>query len=724
LATLPENIPEEAVPIDGSVSGLTPQEAETLARAVAEDHTQGKQRKRQRDLVAERNMMHLDGDGEAQWVDIFGGSRLRVPPNLDGSIRCSTNLLRPITNNYVSYQTSIPYRVVAQPASDRKSRDKARIDTIYANNVIQTQRVNELFAEALYMAVPYGFCPVFGQWRDDIGHDPYDPIYQETGLLPGFVDAFCGDPWGMVFNPGAKRNSIHWATYERIVPLAIAKKAFAKVANVTDLKGRKDLASTSRFQMTAKKWISGVDAPHGTPVLSGTHNEEAIALVCKETAAGVDEKYPQCRFTIIALSGVAEVDVWAGTPVLLYDGPLPAGRFSFVRVYSDQRFDDPYGYPWMTPLDQLQVLRNNIETLLVEGGRRAARPQIAMPPGSGDDDSFGFEEDGIVDFSGAIAPSYLQYPVQWMTALENRLARVEESMFRIGGWQAASRGESNAGDAAAKVVALQRADDSVHGPETRHIQGALAEFLQLVHLLTREHAGPYPIPVKTAGGEFGYMAQQYLYADQLSDDPPNFQVTSGFSSTMEAKGQQLFNLVAAKGADGLPLLTTKQFQKQYPDLSVWPVETDIIDVKKQRANAINYLIRDLCQQYKEQSGFDESQIHPRMLEQAMEVAAQEIWIQLDSIEEIQPDDDITINIEALSEITQDVSEDRLVRKVAQKRVLQNHEWQRMMATPQGGGAPAGSPAQTATQPGAPVQSNAEQSVGSEVSDLTQQAKAM
>jgi hypothetical protein len=311
-----------------------------------------------------------------------------------------------------------------------------------------------------------------------------------------------------------------------------------------------------------------------------------------------------------------------------------------------------------------------------------------------------------------------------MNSLETRLQKVEESMFRIGGWQAASRGESNAGDAAAKVVALQRADDSVHGPETRHIQGVLAEFLQLVHLVTKEHAGPYPIPVKTAGGEFGYMAQQYLYADQLSNDPPNFQVTSGFSSTLEAKGQQLFNLVAAKGADGLPLLTTKQFQKQYPDLSVWPVETDIIDVKKQRANAINYLIRDLVQQYKESSGFDESQIHPRLLEQSLEVAAQEIWIQLDSIEEIQPDDDITINIEALSEITQDVSEDRLVRKVAQKRVLQNHEWQRMMAQPQGGGAPAGSPAQTATQPGAPVQSNAEQSVGSEVSDLTQQAKAM
>jgi hypothetical protein len=712
--------PTEAVTEDGgAVSGLSREEAETLARQVAEDHRQGKARKRQRDLVAERNMMHLDGDGDAQWMDIFGGTRLKVPPNLDGSVRCSTNLLRPITNNYVSYQTSIPYRVVAQPASDRKSRDKARIDTIYANHVIASQRVNELFAEALYMAVPYGMCPIFGQWRDDITSDQYEPIWSEAGMLPGFVDAFCGDPWGMVFNPGATRRSIHWASYERVVPLSIVRKAFEKVPNAKDLKGRKDLASTSRFQMIAKKWISGADATHGSPVLAGQHNEEAIALVCKETSAGIDEKYRGGRLTIIALSGVAEVDALQGTAVLLYDGPLPGGRFSFVRVYSDQRFDDPYGFPWMTPLDSLQVTRNNIETLITEGGRRAARPQMAMPVGAGDDDSFGFEEDGIVDFTGDKAPSYIPYPYQWMNSLETRLQRVEESMFRIGGWQAASRGESNAGDAAAKVVALQRADDSVHGPVTRHIQGAIAEFLQLVHMITREHAGPFPIPVKVAGGEFGYLAKQYLYAEELSEDPPNFQVTSGFSSTLEAKGQQLFNLVGAQGADGLPLLTTKQFQKQYPDLSVWPVETDLVDVKKQRAQAINYLIRDLVSQYKQTNQFDENAVPPQWKEQALEIAAQEIWIELDGMEEIMDDDDPVINVEALSEITQDVSEDKLVRKVAQLRIRQNYDWQRMMQPQVEGGA---AQQQTATQPGA--QPSGEQSVSSEVSDLTQQAKAM
>jgi hypothetical protein len=142
-------------------------------------------------------------------------------------------------------------------------------------------------------------------------------------------------------------------------------------------------------------------------------------------------------------------------------------------------------------------------------------------------------------------------------------------------------------------------------------------------------------------------------------------------------------------------------------------------VKKQRAQAINYLIRDLVSQYKQTNQFDENAVPPQWKEQALEIAAQEIWIELDGMEEIMDDDDPVINVEALSEITQDVSEDRLVRKVAQLRIRQNYDWQRMMQPQVEGGA---AQQQTATQPGA--QPSGEQSVSSEVSDLTQQAKAM
>jgi hypothetical protein len=230
----------------------------------------------------------------------------------------------------------------------------------------------------------------------------------------------------------------------------------------------------------------------------------------------------------------------------------------------------------------------------------------------------------------------------------------------------------------------------------RALIGTLCELLQLNHCLTKEYSyGPMPIPVQVAGDDYGYLKNSYITADQLSDDPPQYKIVSGFGPTKEAVAQQLINLAQTQLADGTPALTGKQLRKQYPDPSIWPNETDVVEVKKRRAIAINYLIRDLCQPF-EANG-------PAL---PVPQLVQQILMQLDQQEPINRDDDIQINIDALSEVTQDMGESKLVREVARGRLNMNYEWQaamqmaaQQMQMPMGGNGDAAKPAtQQAAQP--------------------------
>lgn len=690
--------------------------ADSLALQIAQSHKKGRVSKRQRDLLGEMYAMHIDGEGDAQYVTILNGSRLRVSPNLDGGTRCSTNLLRPITKNYVSYQTSIPYRVVADPKSGRVSKDKAKVDTIYANHVIQSQRFNELFADALDIAVPYGFCPLHATVREDVATEVYEGVYDITqGLKPVYVDCWVGDPWSMVFNTGATRRSISSATYERVIPLSLVQQAFHDVPWISELKGKKNLPSASRHQRIARKWMS--DALHGHPVLSGSDNDgdEMVVLICKEIAPGIDPNYPDGRLVILALSGISDTDEQSiGTPLLLHDSAadqgagLPGRRFSFVRLYSDQRNDDPYGYPWITPLDALQIKANNLETSIVDAIARAKKAPLAVgPAGGGDDDTLAFEQDGIVEVLNNFTPQYIQYPTQWIVEARNELNDTREQMFRIGGWQASSRGESKSGTPYSAIVTLQQADDSIHGQTNRHVQGTIVEYLQLIHSLTKEFNHPQAsIPVQAAGSDYGYLTNSYISAEELSDEPPQFVVVSGFGSTKEAVAQQLINLAQTADASGEPLLTAKQVRQQFPDQSIWPVETDIQEVKKRRAQAINYMIRDFCREFEEQNG--------ELPAEWIEPAAQQISEMLDEKERVERDDDFQLNIETLSELTQDTTESQLVRRVASLRQDMNYEaiaamQQPMLAPANGDDAVNG--ATTVTMPSGQQPLNQEQGEG-------------
>lgn len=735
---LEEDLPSAAGLPAGSVSGLSKEQASSLARSVADEYRKGRQKKRLRDLTAEKYMMHIHGEGDAQSLDIVHGSRLAPAPNLDGGIRAQSNLLRPIVGNFVAHHTSIPFRVIAEKGGDRRSVDRATVDTVWANDLILRQRLNELVSDALHIACAYGNCPLFASWREDMSHDPYEPVYSANGeykgiVRPGFIDCWVGDPWGMVYNTGATRRSVHSATYERILPMSLIRKAFFDAhelygTDIKKLKGSTKLASAGRFQLTAGKWRLAGGSVHGSAAIhGGPGGEELGALVCKEILPGVDDDYPEGRLIILVLDGVGESEERFGTPWLVHEGPLPGGRFSFVRFYSMDGFDDVHGKPFVSDLDDLQVLRNNLESLLLNGAHRAAHPMAYMGPGAADDDTAAFVPDGILEVHSGIQPGYFQYPTQWMVPVRAQIQDVESAMFRIGAWQAASRGESRAGDAAAKTVALARADDTILGPANRGVHGSLVEFLGLCHALTKQHAGDFPIPIRIAGQDYGHLRKDYIRAGEMGEEP-RFVVVSG-SATPESRNQQLLNLIQVKGADGQPLLTTAQLRKQYADPSIWPFETDITETKQRRAQAVNYAIRDAVNLFRDSNpDWDEEAFPPHWKEQAVQYAAQQIFLGMkEEYREIARDDDPQMHINARSELTQDMSEDLLVRKVAALQQDLYYQWlaqqqpQPQAQPVQQPGGPQPAYATTGGQFGGSATSDQMANVGGEVAALTRAA---
>jgi hypothetical protein len=213
----------------------------------------------------------------------------------------------------------------------------------------------------------------------------------------------------------------------------------------------------------------------------------------------------------------------------------------------------------------------------------------------------------------------------------------------------------------------------------------LTDFLQTCHAITREFNGPVPIEVDIAGSEYGYLAKNYLHADEMSEQAPRFQVVSGFATSKEVIAQQLLNLVGMTGADGEPLLRTREFKKQYPDPSVWPQTRDIQEVMERRVLTRNQAIRDAVDEFRQSSQFPED-APPEWVE----MAAQQVHMQLaTSNADYEPkrDDVPPMHIEGLSELTQDPAEDPIARRVAELVQDLYYEWMSMMQQPQDGAVP-------------------------------------
>jgi hypothetical protein len=738
--------------------------SDRLAREIVDAHRQGKEKRRLRDLTAEKYLMHIDGEGDAQWADILDGTRVWVPPAVTGGLRLQHNLLRPLVENAIAYHTAQEYQVLAQAGFGREARDRARVDTIMANSTIQRTKLNTIVAEALFFAAAYGHCPVHSTWREDLRSESYEPIYdfsaqQQTDMLReilgsealeqippemleeifqlrrGFAEVWCGDPWSTVYNEGAKRSSVQWYSYERTLPITLVHQAFEHLPHAQELQGRTDLPSASRYQRIVRRWVERNLGTHGTSGVfgGGSEGDELIGLVHQEVHPGVLRGWPDGRLTIVALDGASEADAAAtgthrGRPVLLHEGPLPGARPSATRFYMSTRGDDVLGKPYVADLDDLQVQLNQLITLEAEFIRRYARPPLLVGPGGLVDDTVTTEDDAILEVAGdsGIQPQFMFPPPQGINIFSGAIERTMDQIFRLGGWQAASRGESRAGDAAAKVVALMKADDTIFGPVNQGIRKSVVELLQTCHALAREYM-LLPQDVTTVtGDDLAYLAEPYIDRDQLSPEPPELIVVSGYGATPEHTGQQLLELVGRSGADGQPLMPTEEFWRRYPDHTLRPPEVSAHQLRRAKTSRVNYLIQKLGDALTEQMQDDAHLALPYAMQRIMQVFPPERT------------DNPQAHIEALDLLVQDPDENDLVRHLARQRqmvffeILQQQAQAAAQAAsgeqeesqpsrprrqPQGGGGGGGRTTNAMT----PMESRQGQGAVSDVRSLTQQA---
>lgn len=667
-----------------------------LADEVAEQHRRNLQARRYRDLTSEKYMMHIDGEGDAMYADILFGSRVEIPRQLS-PYREQENLLRLVADNAVAYHTTMPFRFIAEGGYDRQSRSQSRVDAAFANHIARSQRLNSVFGQAFYMAIPCGFCPVHAYWRDDLNSDPYEPLYLQQdeqkalldqygmqGLRRGIIDSFVGNPFDHTFNSGAKRDSIQAQWYGRVLPAESVRNAFSAQLDQQGVKleGSEHLPSASVFQRIARKWYFSGVAAHGTAALLGAQerDEELIALVCREVAKGVDPEWPDGRLTIIALQGETSTrpegrrSQAAGEAILLADQPLPGGRFSSEIVYSHHRFDDVHGKPWIADADDANVILN----LLLSKEREYIERSINAPTIVGGplvEDSVEFDGYSILEMElgATMPPRTMELPQSPARMLKDKINDMREYIFRVGGYQAASRGEGMAGDSAAKVVALARADDTIHGPINTVFRDTVQRYMGLCHDLFRQY-GDVPWIINATGEDYVHLADGYVDRTKVSDKTPEFKLVSGYGATPETQGQQLLGLVTARGADGKPLLPTDEFRRRYPDQTLYIEESNPRIFQKRRAKQVAEAIRDGARDYRERTGFDQAGMGNPWVRRA----GWDLFQQVDQNFIRMRDDDPDLHIAALSEITQDETEDPIARHAAIFRQGVYYQWKSQM----------------------------------------------
>lgn len=677
---------------------------ESEAKEAFEFHQKGLRARRRRDLTAEKLAMHLDGSGLAQWYDVYQGQRLTIPPNLHGGPRQQNNQMRPATDNMVAHLTTKEYRVVARAKLDREARERARIDQALINHQIRSQQWNAQMAAMKYIGAAYGSCPWHAFWRDLPDDDQYeaiggegDPMAQMMGgPRRGMIDSWIGNPWATVYNAGATRWARTRQTYERVLPADLVRMAFQRF----DLEGTTKMASASVYHRMGAAWERSSGSVHGIGwSTGGLGNQELISLIYDEIAPGTDPRFPRGRLAIYAIQGdTSAQDVAAregsGKLTPLWTGPLPAGTFSSIIVYSHfGRMDDVLGKPYLEDLDDLQIEINQLETIIASYiGRANDAPLITT--GHLNEDTLDYSGQTVLELDPlgpGVNPEaqHLRFPGDHLATTEKKLQRALDAFYRTAGWQAASRGEVN--DQSGKaIIALQTADDSIFGPLTMQTRKEIEDYSRLNWKLFREY-GDAPYMIDLAGDEIAHLAEPFVTRDMVSDSAPQFTVTSGFGVNPEAEAQQLINLAQVRDWRGEGVLTAREIKRLWPDQNIFDDREDPDTARQRRPRVINAMIRDYAAVYA-----DEYQGAPNEMGNPQTVQlAQLIAMEVDQAEPALMDDDLEAHIDELSIITQDTTETPLARHAAMLRQKQYYAWaaqraaaQAMQQQPQGGGKPA------------------------------------
>jgi hypothetical protein len=682
------------VPEANQQDALGQRTAQDVARRILQEHKSGLTARRGRDLLSEKLLLHIDGSGDFQWADIYEDQRIVIPPLVTSGYKKTENILRPIVDNAVAYHTTSPLRYAVSASPDRRAQESAMIDEIWINYLAQRQDFNGIFAETLYLAMPAGFCTVHAYWRDDVQRDHYEPNGYASGASPGMIDCWVGNPFGTVFNPGAKRGSIRWASYERILNADMVRAAFAHVPGIEGVTGSTQIPSAAEFQRIARDWRMPGLGVHGSPVIDGGRDtgEELLTVICREWAPGVLPDWPNGRLTMIAVPGTTDLrrGQGGGHAVILADQELPGGDFSFSVFYSHHRFSDVHGHPWVEDIDQRQVdLNIAISKKWALLDKMADAPVIA-PGGALEEDMRKIGGINLLEIDPSLSgwqPRVMEWPTAILNNLDREIDSIRSSMYTIGGYQAASRGEMpGSGTPYRAIVALQQADNTVHGPVNMRFKRSAEDFARRCHGQFRAYA-TIPWLVNIVGDEFSHLAEPYIDRTKVSQKDPAFRLVNAFGNSPELRAQEITNLLPLRGADGEPFLRTEEARAQYPNQMIFDNGGDPRRVQRRRAKTVAAKIHLAAKQFREQSGFDESQIPPEQLQIAIQQAAWPLFQRLEMEFKRRRDDDLQSHVATLSEITQDETADPIARQIAEWRQDLYYEWQAMQAGTGGAGGP-------------------------------------
>ncbi len=646
--------------------------ADSLAAEALEFHRRGLRQKRFADLTREKYLLHIDGEGLSQFLDLFNGERLEIPFATANMPLMQDNLLRPCVDHMVAYHTQQPFVFIAEPKDEREARERALIDQIWVNHLGTTQRLNSTIGAALYMGCGAGHAPVHSYWRNDTIGDTYEPIksgVEEQGDVlqfqpppPGKIDLFVGDPFATVYHGGSKRTSVPMMTYERVMPAELVRQAFPQVEG---LEGTDKIPSVSRYVRTVRNWVLNSSFVHGFGgMIDGQGSSELISLLYQEIAPNFDPRMPEGRMRLFAMKGGAEISQdgpgQMGEPILLHDGPPPGGCLSSVRIYSmvGGRQDDVHGKPFVADLDDDQMELNQALTERKMYLLRSTRaPLMTQEPLDQATDVWDQDEQMELEPGTQFIPAFLEPPHRHIAPLIVHIEELRHSIYTKAGYQAASRGESNPGDAAAKIVALARLDDTVHGPTNTSVREGVEDLVTISWKQFRQFAD-VPWIIDNVGSEHAHIVGNQIDRTMVSKEVPTFRLVSGFGATPDARAEQLLNLVQMRGADGEVLMSTRQFRAAWPDKTVYRDTEDPMSVRERRPRFINAELRRQTKHMLEQMAGQ--QMPPDMMEKfvpAMEAAIHQAY-------PVMPDDLLALHVQELGNITQDETELRPVRMVA------------------------------------------------------------
>lgn len=648
------------------------------ARAILEQYKNARQSRREMELTWEKYLLHIDGEGDAQWADILHGTRVEIP-RLISEWRKTENILRPVVDNAVAHHTAMPLKYIAESSPDRRARERALVDSLFANYLAQTQDFNGLFAEAMYLAMPAGFCPVHRYWREDVPHDWYESTSYGEGYEPGrgMIDCWVGNPFTHVFDRAAKRGSVRWSSYERILPADMVRQVFPQTAG---LQGSTRLPSTAEWQMVARQWMMAGLGVHGNPVLTHRRgdDDELLALICREIAPGVLGRDDPGRLQIIAVPADGN-ERRGGDAVLCADQPLPAGDFSWTNFYSHHRGSDIHGKPWVADLDGLQVDLNLALSKRWEYVNKLIEAPIISPAAAISEDMLDVNGYSLIEIEPSLAnwhPRVLEWSPAVIPALDNEINEKRSAIYTIGGYQAASRGEAPGSRMAYRaILALQQADSTVHGPVNMRFRRSACDFMRGCWKQMKAYGEVPWLIDKVAGDEYAHLAQSYIDNTKLSDEPPQYKLVNAFGPSPEARAQEILELVQTRGADGLPLLTTAEARKAYPGPQLFEDVGDPTAVQRRRARTIAQAIIDFARAYREQTGLQEMlPTHPWVQQ-----AAQQVFYSIEQTYARKRSDDLNAHVAALSEIVQDETADPIARLAAEMRLDLYYQWMSMGA---------------------------------------------